>query len=465
MNASIELQVISRLLDDKNPLPQNEVEELCRYGVEYYDVFREQIEFILNHKTRHGKIPDTFTYLVEFSEQHPLDGVTEPTSYLVEGLRKNRKRIMFRNMYEKLAELAGNSDIEPIWEYVGVQVEEVAQLAESSPRMVYKEAVERGSNVLRMAEQSRIPTGFKEIDSCMYGGWSTVEELAIIFARTNSGKSWMITKMADAAQKAGFPVLIYSPEMMGDYLSTRIDTWSKGFLNSQLMQGKYTDDYWDYLRNSNQQEVDIHIVENEDIPTGEVTVPELKSLVIKYGIKLLLIDGLSYMTDARSKNAPTQQVYKNIAKDLFQLSKRYGCAVVVAMQANRETKDSKDAKGEIFPTIMNIEGSDEPARIATTVFAMRQLFEQKIMDIRIEKIRTSAHMRQVFSYAIDFNTGKMENIVNPGDSGAPTTPTPSVPTPVSPIFGGFNPGNVIDVPFVDATTAISTIDNDDDVEF
>ena len=127
-----------------------------------------------------------------------------------------------------------------------------------------------------------------------------------------------------------------------------------------------------------------------------------------------------------------QEKYKNIALGLFKLSKKYGCAVVLVMQANREVK-SKDDKGESIPTLYNAEGSDQPARIATQAFGVRQIFDKHVLDIGLLKSRMADNRNPVFSYAWDINTGQTQFI--PGDDSpsdnngvVPTSPQMSAPT-------------------------------------
>ena len=164
-------------------------------------------------------------------------------------------------------------------------------------------------------------------------------------------------------------------------------------------------------------------MEDKDAPDEVVNVPFLKKLVKKHNIKLLVIDGLSYMSDTE-KSDKDYTKYKNLCADLFRLSKQCGCAVVVMMQANRESRNNKDDKGEVFPNIYNIEGSDHPARIATQVFAMRQIFDKHVLDIRLEKARNANNQKPEFSYAWDINTGNMKYL--PSADTMPATIAPKV---------------------------------------
>lgn len=239
---------------------------------------------------------------------------------------------------------------------------------------------------------------------------------------TVTHNSWIMTKMSEAAQKNGFPVAFYSPEMRAEYLSTRFDSWRGHFKNSDLFLGRYTQEYWDYIYSLQQEETAVYVIEDKDMPDG-VTTRSLGSFVKRHNIKLLIVDGLSYMSDCR-KSSRDYEKYKHICEDLFMLSKKYGCAVVVTAQANRETKDTLDDKGEPFPSLYQVSDSDAPARIATQAFAVRQIFDQHVLDIRLEKSRNAKNERPVYSYSWDVNTGNMQYIpseesIDPGPMSSP----------------------------------------------
>jgi KaiC/GvpD/RAD55 family RecA-like ATPase len=422
---SIELQMICRILTSDN---DDEINSLCSYDESYYSVFKDQIHFILEHRQKYGNVPDVFTFQAEFPNV-TLIKVSEPLAYLKTEIAKNKQHILLLETFNKLKDL-GSGDVSIAWEYLQNQCDLASQLDETHPLDIVKEAHERAQQVVDFSKQERIPTGFAEIDKLMYGGLSTVEELALVVARTNNGKSWLLTKMMESAQKNGFPVLYYSPEMQASFLGTRFDTWRQHFQNNQLFQGKYTTEYMKYLDKLSQEETSALVLEDKNTSEGVVNVRGLESLVRRHHIRLLIIDGLSYMTDTHRSDTDYMK-YKNLCTDLFRLSKQFGCAVVVAMQANRETKECKDDKGDPFPTIYNVEGSDHPARIATQVFTIRQIFDKHVLDIRLEKSRNANNQKPVLSYAWDINTGNMQYLPTGGDTGPGGSVTPTVAVPSS----------------------------------
>lgn len=427
MITSIELQVISKILTaDKF----EDADQLLSFDSSYYSLFKPQIEFIQNHVNQFGSVPDVFTFQSQFPDVE-LVQVSEPMSYLVSEIKRNKQHIILLETFNKIKDL-DKDDVKQAWEYIESQYEKASQLDESQPMDIIHQANERSQQIVEFNKQARIPTGLAELDKLMYGGLSTVEELLLVVARTNSGKSWILTKMMESAQRHGFPVLYYSPEMQSSFLGTRFDTWRGNFKNSELYQGKYTEDYLKYIMSLPSEETSAYILEDKDAPDGVVTVPVIRNLVRKNHIKLVIIDGLSYMEDIRKHDSDSIK-YKNLCNDLFRMSKEFGCAVVVAMQANRDTRNnaSKTEDGkDPFPTLYQVESSDHPGRICTQAFVLRQVFDKHILDIKMEKSRNASNHKAEFSYSWDPNTGNMSLI----DDDAEQEYNPSTPVISGPII-------------------------------
>lgn len=604
MIQSIELQVISKILTSEDDYV---VEELLKFDASYYSIFKPQIEFIINHREKYGKVPDRFTFQVEFPDVD-LVSVDEPLEYLTQEMRLNKKAIILRETFSKIKDL-GLDDVAEAWKYIGMRWEESEALNETDPMNIITDSEERAHQIQEYSKQARIPTGFPEIDEVLYGGLSTVEELCIVFARTNTGKAqplwskvltpsgwktmrdikvgdtvvgknndngkvvqifpqgvkdyymvhfddgtyaeccddhlwevvelsqrncnspnyevlrledirnsgttytvdlcgaihlnpqydaqrsefldevytcggydtsvydsdkvidmtrssglfvtkdeaglvtihtsktyktitsiqyagrtecqcimvdnyshtyitddytvthntWVLSKMMESAQRHGFPSLYYSPEMQPCYLATRFDSWRGGFHNSDIIRGIYDEKYQKYLKELPMTGAPAYVLEDSDSPSGVVDVPLLTHYVRKYKIKMLIIDGLSYMEDVHSTTATAEHIkFKNLAHDLFRLSKRYGCCVLVAMQANRDTRNNAEKNGdakEPMPGLHNIESSDQPGRICTTAIALRQIWAAQTMDMKIQKSRNSKRPDSIYTYNWDPNTG------------------------------------------------------------
>lgn len=419
MVGSIELQVISKILTSQEVNDEYVIDELCKFDPSYYALKSAEISYILDHKDKYGNVPDRYTFLSKFPDFVLVD-VREGVDYLKDNLKRNKKHIIFMQTINTVLDM-GSDDINEAWEYIGNQYESAMLLSDVQPMNIVADAQKRADQVVEWAKRSRIPTGFPELDKLTYGGWSTVEEMVALVASTNSGKSWCCAKMMEAAHNAGFPVALYSPEMQAEYFGTRFDTWRGHFKNSELFQGKYTDDYNEYIKHLAEDPVPAFIIEDKHMPDG-VTPRHLGSFIKQNNIKLLIIDGISYMSDDRRSSSDYERL-THIAKDLFDISKKYGCAIIVAVQANRETKDTKDEKGVPFPSIYNVAGAFSIVQVATQAFAMRQIFDKHVFEIKLEKTRMAKNDKNILSYSADYNTGNMQYL--PG--GADEDPTISMP--------------------------------------
>ena len=448
MTSAIELQVISKILTtDDDEL----VNELCGYDSSYYSVFKPQIEFILDHIQRFGNVPDVFTFTAEFPQVTLVEVSRETKEFLIKGLQQNKRRLILVDTFNKLKDF-GSGDVDVAWEYLHQQCDASDKLTDTLPMNIIAQSDERAEQVKEWAKQQRIPTGFAELDKLTYGGWSTIEELVSIVASTNSGKSWMAAKMLEAAHRAGFPCAIYSPEMQAAYFATRFDTWRAHFKNSELFQGKYTDDYNKYIEALRNDPTPAFIIEDKDMPEG-VSPRHLGAFVKKHKIKLLIIDGISYMSDDHRASSDYERL-THIAKDLFQLSKKYGCATVAMVQANRDTKNEKDEKGVPFPSIYNVAGAFSIIQISTQAFAMRQIFDKHVFELKLEKTRMAKNDKDILSYSWDVNTGNMQYMQGGSDED-PMIDTPSVSN-ILPTSNGPVPDIIADLDLGDA---------DSDVEF
>lgn len=452
MIQGIEVQVISKILTCDGD--QEIIDTLLGFDPNlYFSAYLEEIKYIHSQKQRYGIVPSIFDFQLQFPTFTAV-AVPEPLEYLVGKLREYRQHLILVETFNKIKDF-GDADTKVAWQYLQVQCDKANALDESKPMNIVGDAEDRAKLVKEFSKQQRIPTGFPEIDKLMYGGLSTIEELLVIIARSNSGKSWICTRMMESAQANGFPVAYYSPEMQAAWLGTRFDTWRGHFENSKLFKGEYSDEYDKYIELLKEEQTPAYVIEDKDFPDG-VSVRSLEPFVKQNGIKLLVIDGISYMKDDQGAFS-TQDKYKNIATELFSLSKKCRCAVVLVMQCNREVK-GKDDKGEAIPTLYNAEGSDHPCRVATQAFGVRQIFDKHVLDIALLKSRMADNRNPVLSYAWDINTGQVQYV--PGDGSDSSSSTSVQPTIVTPTisFGNNAPSQ----------SSLSLLDNDDgdgDVEF
>ena len=165
MNSAIELQVISKILTSDD---EDLVNELCGFDSSYYSVFTNHIEFILDHRSRYGNTPDVFTFSAQFPDITIVDVSRESKEFLIDGLKKNKQRILLLNTFNKLKDL-GSGDVTSAWDYLNTQCDLASQLNDTQPMNIIAEADVRAEQVAEWAKQKRIPTGFPELDKLTDG--------------------------------------------------------------------------------------------------------------------------------------------------------------------------------------------------------------------------------------------------------------------------------------------------------
>ena len=159
MIGSIELQIISKILSTENEI---ELNTLLDFDESYYSVFKEHIKFIRDHRAKYGDVPDVFTFQAQFPDV-TLIKVTEPLTYLSRELKKNKQQLLLLETFNKLKDL-GSGDVTDAWKYLSKQCEKSEELSDNKPLNLVSDAKERANQILKFAEQTRIPTGFSEID-------------------------------------------------------------------------------------------------------------------------------------------------------------------------------------------------------------------------------------------------------------------------------------------------------------
>ena len=122
MIASVELQVISKILSANDP----QIEDtLCSFDESYYSVFKPHIKFILEHKDKYHEVPDIFTFKSAFPDVE-LVTVSESLEYLTKQLQKNKQHIILIETFNKLKDL-GSGDVSEAWEYLSAQCDKIGE--------------------------------------------------------------------------------------------------------------------------------------------------------------------------------------------------------------------------------------------------------------------------------------------------------------------------------------------------
>lgn len=381
----VALQILSKVLlsKDISIIENNLLTE--DYFLEYVDEYN----FIMNHYKEYGNVPDKATFLAAFPDVELVE-VTENDTYLVDTIKEEwlyKKSVPIVQKVAKLLETDSNAaveymlqstkDLQPRYKLGGVDI--VAQ-----SRQRYDNYIERRDH----KDTWTFTTGFPELDEITHG-IERQEELIVLFARINNGKSFVAEKICTHIWQLGFNVGYISPEMSATSIGYRFDTLYKGFSNKSLMWGKQElneEEYKSYIEELSKNKHKFLVATPIDFDR-RITVTKLKEWVKQNSLDIIAIDGITYMTDERGKRGDNKTTsLTNISEDLMSLSIELSIPVLVVVQANRNGAMSGDEETEDTPELETIKDSDGMAANASKVLSLRHT-KEGILKIGIKKQR------------------------------------------------------------------------------
>lgn len=202
-------------------------------------------------------------------------------------------------------------------------------------------------------------------------------------------------------------------------------TLNKHFSNMGLLNGSGTlgkkpdtdgakylqEDYEKYITQL-QQKSGFIVVTPDDFEGRKPNVDEIKSLAIKHGADMIVIDQLSLMSDKRRADIP-RIAYNNISEDLFLMSKELKKPVLLMAQANREAVKNRK-KGE-SPELHDLAESDGVGQNATRVLSLSVI--DGTLKISVKKNRYGINNKEVLMIW-EVNTGYLKPLLseNPEES-------------------------------------------------
>ena len=396
----VTLQIISKIIQTSN----NDIVEENMLGVNHFVGYEKEFEFIQNHKEKYGNVPDKATFLAEFPEFDLVD-VNESDRYLVDTIREEFLYYQSVPIIQRAAELL-KSDSNLAAEYMMQQAPLLQPNYQLGGLDIVSQATIRFEEYKdRKANQDKwyFESGFKELDDITHG-LQRGEELFVIVARTNQGKSWILAKMCSHVWKTGFNVGYVSPEMSASSVGYRFDTLTNKFSNKGLMWGKddSLDAEYEAYINELKQKTNRFIVATPLDFSRRITVSKLRNWVKQYKLDMIAIDGITYLSDERGRNGDNKTTsLTNISEDLMGLSVELKIPIVVVVQANRSGVGIDGEDGT--PELESIRDSDGIAHNASKVISIRQK-QNGVLEMGIKKQRFGA-VGGKLNYTWDIDTG------------------------------------------------------------
>lgn len=408
------LQILSKVILTSD----NSIIEDNQLTAEYFVGYEQEFDFLQAHIEKYGNVPDKATFLSKFPSVELVE-VTESDKYLIDSAREEYLYYKSVPVIQKAAELLKSDsnaaaeylinamrDLQPDYNLGGVNI-----IADAKLR--YQQFLDRREH----QQQWFFTSGFNELDDIIHG-IQREEELMVIFARTNQGKSWILEKMCTRVWQDGFNVGYISPEMSANSIGYRFDTLNNHYSNKGLMWGKHDIDeveYGAYIEGLSQCDGAFVVATPADFQK-QITVTKLKNWIKKNKLDMVAVDGITYMTDERYKRGDNKTTsLTNISEDLMELSVELHVPVLVVVQANRTGVTDKGS--DDTPELESIRDSDGIAQNASKVLSIHQK-EGGVLNMTVKKQRFGP-VGGKLSYTWNIDTGEflyLPSYDDPGDS-------------------------------------------------
>lgn len=402
----IQLQFLNYLLSSKDA----SLISLHNLSEKYFSEYRNEFTFIKTHIDRYGNVPDLTTFVAAFPDFEIIT-VNEAPTYLLDELFKDYRTKNMAETFNKVRSLLLEGKTDEAASIYSAGAEALSQdvaitcvdLFKDTSR--YDDYIERTHNL----DKYYISTGFRELDKVI-GGIDMQEELGVIMARTNLGKSWISLKMATAAASAGLNVGLYSGEMTERKVGYRMDTLLGHISNGSLMHGNINiqNEYLKYIRELPTKYSGSLKVLTPSMVGGHVGVGTLKAFIEKEHLDILFVDQLSLLDDDRKgKTLPDRM--SNIIVDLKRLQVLKKMPIICVSQQNR----TKNEDNTIDTT--QIAGSDDVGKYATWVIGIsRDKKDETILYLEVVKARDGG-VGNKLTYCVDLGKGIFTYIPNEND--------------------------------------------------
>lgn len=407
-----QLKAITRIVDGKD-YSFIEDNNLTR---EMFGDYAEVFDFIVDHYQKYNVIPEDST-LIEKYPYLEFEEVTESDDYLVDELRNILSISQFNYIQDKAKEISESSGIVDAIEYFKTALSNLELHVDINSVGIidtFAKRKEHTSDIALHQSANFIPTGFAELDKDIVG-FQRGDELVVLYARTNQGKSWISEKIATFMVEIGYRVGYFSPEMNELDVGYRFDTLHGHISNNAMRLGKFDDtfnleSYDSYGSTLSSMSGELFITRPKTF-NRKVTVSRLRQWIKSDKLDALFIDGITYLTDERYKRGDSKTIsLTNISEDLMELSAELKLPIIVVVQANRGGVVDKNSLET--PELENIRDSDGIAQNASIVYAIRQV---KTKDSETFLIFDNKKMRggevgKSYKYRWDINYGTFEPV-------------------------------------------------------
>lgn len=411
-------QVLNRILETKD----YSLIALNNLSEDHFNAYKQEFNFIKNHYEAYGVVPDKTTFIKNFPDFNIFE-VNEPNSFLIEQLISDYNMTYLAKSFNNIKKLLEDGKVDQATKYYQKAVENLQTGITLESIDILKDTHRLDDYIKKTQNPNKyyISTGFPELDKII-GGIDREEELAVIVARTNLGKSMIAIKMALAAAAQGLTVGFYSGEMSENKVGYRVDTFISHINSGNLLHGNklVQKEYEQYMSELPTKYTGSFKVLTPKMINGPATVDALRLFIEKEHLDILVVDQLSLLEDRNNAKVPFERA-ANISKDLKNLQVLKRIPIISVSQQNRTGLKDQDGKDEQQIDTTQLAMSDRIAQDATLIIGItRDKKDNSLMNLHVVKARDAA-VGAKLTYKTDLGRGIWQYIPSADDVADQTT--------------------------------------------
>lgn len=212
-----------------------------------------------------------------------------------------------------------------------------------------------------------VPSGFSKLDR-ITAGWQK-SDLVVLAARPGMGKTAFVLSMArNTSVIYKRPVAIFSLEMTGVQLVTRLIASESGLSADKLKKGELKDYEWQqlYSRTANLMDAPLYI---DDTPALSIFELRAKARRMKqqYDIQLIIIDYIQLMQSSNDKGNREQEI-SNISRSMKSLAKELDVPIIALSQLNRSVETRGGLKKPILSDLRESGAIEQDADMVMFIY-------------------------------------------------------------------------------------------------
>nr|DAE82987.1 MAG TPA: Helicase REPLICATION [Caudoviricetes sp.] len=391
-----EYQLINKLLSDKDYsiVEDNQITE------EYLPRVKNEFNFIKDFYEKYNSIPDKEKFLEKFPN-FEFFIVTQTPKSIIDDLREQALFYRAVNVINTASRLY-EKDSNEASRYLLSQIDSLQPQEDFS----CTDIIHDRSRLEEWKKRQQDPNGsfieipFKELNEDLLG-FQRGEELFFWIAKSNIGKSAVLTMCAEHASKLGNRVGFISPEMSKQSIGFRWDSSRTHFSNSAMQKGLLINGYEKYFDELNLTDEHVFVADSEDFKDG-ITVSMCRQFVKSKQLDILFIDGIVYIDpDSNTKGMSTSARMGLAARQLLKLSNDFKIPVVAVAQSRRRGSE-KRSEDEILDDAESIADSYDVSRAATKMVSINK--SENALKFYIPKNRGNIAGK---SYTYSFDMDRM----------------------------------------------------------